>query len=745
MLKRLWSLISATLLLTIPGILLSPGKASGQQNLIQNPGFEESSGGGDILSGWSMTPDSEGKAQSTRKEVHAGNAAIEVPANSSIEQRTKALPVGAYVCRCWAKSPIAQTVTLLIRNPEQPWLAYSCAEIKLPAKEWVKVEGFCAVNAQGPLSIAFGGVSKEFHQYHGTGQDMTAPIMVDDFELMRYEPKNDGRVSVWEADKASGLEAVLAARDRWSSITTPTHHFSGLPILQAGKTLITLREIDGALLVYSSDGNKIVERCVALPFPALSKAACGLVRNGEQLGIQVRSGSGENSYTAWISNHGLIHLEPDRIARFELQDCHLRYGILPSFVGTDLCVSPRQVAGAKEFCLPSTQWFVGLVDGHNTMMVAAWETNTQSVRVSAAGGAGNELIEKVSVGTSSGGLFLSFIESPGLWHQEALKEDWLGDYIPIAWQRPFPARWMGHLYVTAGKKSSFRDPGIGYSFPIACAKTRMWGVWFEDWNHYPFFFDGAQTVLHFEKTFLPQGEAVIYFLEPAAADIYSPVEIVEQALGPERAAALFDFGANQLKTLKYSTPPRFVLDRPVCATTTRLSKIKQEEKPTFGVDLATHLYEFIREIRGRVDEYQAFFDQTKDYVSARESDPKLHDYAKILENMVSEGQQQAEHIYATPLPTVETKVEKMKALLREGKGDGFDCGNLDVRNTAGDQDDLCRRDNRYVIKLVQTAALQCGDSPEKAEIATHIWESARTVLRRPTRWEPRRTLYFFEP
>jgi len=87
----------------------------------------------------------------------------------------------------------------------------------------------------------------------------------------------------------------------------------------------------------------------------------------------------------------------------------------------------------------------------------------------------------------------------------------------------------------------------------------------------------------------------------------------------------------------------------------------------------------------------------------------------------------------------------MKAQLREGRGDGYDCGKLDVRDTAGSQDDLCRRYNRLVLRLTQTAALKCGDSAEKAAIATHIWDEARKVVRQPTRWEPRRTLYFFEP
>jgi len=217
-------------------------------------------------------------------------------------------------------------------------------------------------------------------------------------------------------------------------------------------------------------------------------------------------------------------------------------------------------------------------------------------------------------------------------------------------------------------------------------------------------------------------------------------------LGHDKAVALFDLGANQLRKLNYSTPDQFMFDRPVCATTTRLSKIKQGDKPTVGIDLATHLFEFIREIRARVDQYRAFFSETKEYLETeKQQHPELKAYADELEGMVTKAQSHSEQIYATSLESVQAKTEKMKVLLRQGEGDGFNCGNLDVRNPAGAQDDLCRRYNRVVIKLAQTAALKCGDSPQKAVIATHLWNESRAVLRRPTRWESRRTLYFFEP
>jgi hypothetical protein len=386
------------------------------------------------------------------------------------------------------------------------------------------------------------------------------------------------------------------------------------------------------------------------------------------------------------------------------------------------------------------------VDGNDSMLVAVWPSDSQAVSLGLSGTAENRLIDSLSIATDKHGFSFSLVEHAGLWHRETLNEDWLGEYVPIKWERPFPARWMGHFFVTPGGAPSFLNPYMAYSFPMASARTRMWGVWFESWNHYPFYFDGPRTIFHFEKSFVPNDEALIYFLEPAAANLYSPCEIVTQALGREKADALFDYDANQLKKLKYSTPGQFMFDRPVCATTTRLSKIKGEEKPTVGVDLATHLYEFIREIRGRVDQYGASFTQMKDYLAGeKKAHPELQDYITELEGMISAAQAQSEEIYTTPLSAVAEKTDAMKKLLQEGKGDGFDCGKLDVRGTAGAQDDLCRRYNRVVMRLAQTAASKCGDSPQKAVIAKHIWDQSRAVLRQPTRWESRRTLYFFEP
>lgn len=739
----------AAVAILFAGLLCTSSDAAAEQNLLKNPGFEDVAPGGDTPPNWATGADSMGKAVLTDKGAHAGQHGVAIPAHSTVEQKVGAAAPGAYVARCWVKSEAEQPVTLLLQDPDRPWAAYICSEIKVPRDQWVQLEAFCALDRNSSLTLTLGGMSKEFRFYHGVAGEMGAPIIADDFELIRYEPKPPAELAplaVWDAKKELPPLIEWSAKDQWAKIESPTHTFAGTPVLLGRHLAGAVRNSDGGLVISAVQEGGLKPRCVVVPSIALPAPKCTLVQASGRTGVRVSSEAGDRSYTAWFTPRGLISVEAKRVPQFQVRDCRLRYGLLPSFAGTDLCYTPTKLPGAKDICIPSTQWFVGLVDGNDSMLVAVWESDSQAVSLGLSGEREHRLIDSLSIATKKNGFSLSFVEHAGLWHQEPLKEDWLGEYVPIGWERPFPARWMGHFFVTPGGEPSFREPYMDYSFPIADAKTRMWGVWFEDWNHYPFFFDGPHTVFHFEKTFVPNGEALIYFLQPAAADLYSPCEIVEQALGQEKAAALFDFDANRLRRLKYSTPDQFQFDRPVCATTTRLSKIKQEEKATVGVDLATHLYEFIREIRGRVDQYGAFFGQVKGYLaSEKTAHPELGGYVTELEGMVAEAQSKSKEIYATPLSSVQKKTDAMKKLLQAGKGNGFDCGDLDVRDTAGSQDDLCRHYNRLVMRLAQTAASKCGDSPQKAVIAKHIWDQSRAVLRQPTRWESRRTLYFFEP
>jgi hypothetical protein len=721
-------------------------QAQAQENLLKNPGFEEGASKENSIPNWTSIAEGAGRAQLSDTQPKSGRHCLAIPAHTAVEQKIEKAEAGAYVARCWINSQSEQSVTLILQDAERPWAAYTCSEVSVPSNRWVQVEVFCAMDRSGTLAIEVGGTSKEFRFYHGTAGEMGSPILIDDCELIRYEPKTPPGLAVWDAKEELGPLFDRSAKDQWSPVESQSHVFAGTPVFLGRHLAASVRKQDGGLAIYSVQDQTLRPRGVLVPSPAFKVSKCTLLQTNGRTGLHVASENGDSSYTAWVTPKGVISIEPVHVPQFVVRDIRVRYGLLPSFVGTDICYAPQKLPGLKQVSIPSTQWFVGLRDGNDSMLVAVWDADTQAASLGLSGEGENRMIDSLSIATDKGGVSISFVEHARLWRQETLKEDWLGEYVPIEWERPFPAQWMGHFFVTAGGRPSFREPRMDYAFPIANAKTRMWGVWFEDWNHYPFFFDGQRTMLHFEKTFIPNGEALIYFLERAAADLYSPCEIVEQVLGKEKASTLFDFDGNAIRKLKYSTPSEFVYDRPVCATTTRLSKIKQEDKATVGVNLVTHLYEFIREIRGRVDQYAAFFKEVKTYLETEnKTHPEMHQYIAELEAMVTEAQPKSQEIYNTPLATVQRKIDSMKKLLVEGKADGFDCGDLDVRGTAGAQDDLCRRYNRMVMRLAQTAALKCGDSPGKAVIAKHLWDQSRKVLRQPTRWESRRTLYFFEP
>jgi hypothetical protein len=661
-----------------------------------------------------------------------------------VEQTIHGAKAGPYLAHCWIKSQAEQHITLVLKNPVRPWAAYSWSEITVPKGQWTKVETFCDLDQDGDLTFTVGGMSLENRMYHGAGSDMTSPILIDDAELVRYESAPRTR-SIWDATQKSEDHLDWSATGQWQNVTADSHTFTGTAAFQAGQIAGSVQNSNGRLILKNVGDTHSAPRAVLVPAPVFKVSACNLITSNGRTGIHIQSDDGQHEYTAWINTNGVVRIETKGISSFTIQNCALRYAILPSFVGSDICFDPAQRPSLKQVRIPSTQWLVGLVEGNENIMTATWDSDAQTIEMGVEGES-KQLFNSLTIGTEKGGFSISFANHPAIWHREPLQEDWLGDYIPIGWQRPFEARWMAHFFVSSGGEASFNHPYMNYSFPIAQMKTRMWGVWFEDWNHYPFYFDGPRTIVHFEKSFVPKGDALFYFLQPAAAEVTSPVEALETALGKEKTAARLDLDANQLRKLDYSTPDEFMYDRPVCATTTRLSHIKQEEKGTVGVNLATHLFEFIRGIRARVDQYLAFSNQMKTYLAEQKTNhPELGNYLKELESIIDEGQSKTARIYTTPLAAVQTKTDAMKVQLQQGKGDGYDCGNLDVRGPAGAQDDLCRRFNRAILRLEQTAALQCDGSTEKAAIAKYIWDQSRAVLRRPTRWEPRRTLYFFEP
>ena len=458
-----WALILPVCLL----VAMAGQPAQAGTNLLKNPGFEEVGPDKNSPPNWSSRSESANSGSVTDKEPHAGRQCIAIPANTAMEQRVEGVEPGAYVARCWIKSKAEQPVTILLQDPERPWAAYTCAEVAVPVDRWVQLEAFCPLDQQSTLVFTVGGTSKDFRFYHGTPGEMGTPILVDDCELVRYTPLHAPALQVWDAKEALGNGATALVLDKEAAVEGQSHVFTGTPVFQGWQLGGTVRHEDGALIISSVRNAVLNRRAVVTPSPAFRAAQCILVRTNERTGIRVSSDNGERSYTAWVSSKGVVSIEARGVPQFVVRDCRLRCGLLPSFVGTDICYAPQKLPGVKQISIPSTQWFVGLVDGNDCMLMAVWDTDSQAVALGLSGEGENRMIDSLSIATDRAGFSLSLADHPRLWHQEALKEDWLGEYPTIGWERPFPARWMGQFFVTSGRKPSFREPYMDYSFPIA--------------------------------------------------------------------------------------------------------------------------------------------------------------------------------------------------------------------------------------------------------------------------------------
>ena len=411
-----------------------------QENLLKNPSFEESAREDGTPPNWERSGPNSARVAVADREAHEGRQCVSIPAQCAVEQRIENVPAGAYVLRCWVKSESDEPITLCLQDPDRPWEAFACAELQAPRNRWTRLEAFCVLDQKGTLAVMIGGMSDQFRLYHGLAGEMTSPILLDDCELLRREPAAFSAVALWDAGKELSTMPDWSAKAEWSPVNTLSYSFIGAPVFQARHLAGAVRGADGGLVICAIQSQALKARTVLVPSPPFTHPRCTVVHSGDRTGIHVASQDGEHAYTAWLTTKGLVSIEASHVQSFQAQGCALQYGVLPSLVGSDICYDPRQLLEAKQIGLPSTQWFVGLVHGEDSMLVAAWDTDSQAVSLGLAGDGENRMIDSLSLATDKAGFSISFVEHPGLWHKEPLKEDWLDDYVPVAWERPFPAR-----------------------------------------------------------------------------------------------------------------------------------------------------------------------------------------------------------------------------------------------------------------------------------------------------------------
>ncbi|NUQ62205.1 MAG: hypothetical protein HUU20_06940 [Pirellulales bacterium] len=521
----------------------------------------------------------------------------------------------------------------------------------------------------------------------------------------------------WEAVAADRLPLVLQ-REAWLGT----------------ETMLCALEPGGAkVAVFTRRAERLVLRASIHAGPAGTGVQYRLVDNGSRggLGVEV-SRDGVVQYTLRALPSGLIELMPGKSGLLEFSGCRLSYALVPSLIGTDLLYAPAAFPGKQRLCLPPMNLLVGLVEGGDCTMAAAWPPGDQTVQLGLADQESPRSFDRLAVAPAGRSVYLQFVEQPGIWHAEPLKPAYLEKDAVIAWKRPFEAKWIGYFFV--------ESEDIGYPYYFLNEKRKLWGRYMRSWYEYPVWFDGARTCLHFEKKSPPRGDLLIYCLEKHRRDAgpASPVEVLEEALGKEEAAGLLDFAGIEER-------PLLAHREAVCAMTNKMQEffnagIEVKQK-AFIAQRCGDVADFIAMIRRRVEEYGQF---------GREMQQLLHDRGQVLsedargdlESIAGEIEQAArEDLPKVSLEEVRGWTNQMKQLAREvrpSNSQQYEKLAQQCRSVAGSQDELARELSIRAIRLMETAAAVGVDSPEQARLVARIVADCRRILRHPTWWEPRR-------
>jgi len=237
-------------------------------------------------------------------------------------------------------------------------------------------------------------------------------------------------------------------------------------------------------------------------------ASCKVIEGNKKKQVEIRAlfsaGQKQIEGSFFFDLEGAIEIKPSRNMEGISIFSKIRYGVLPGVILDDIIYNPKGYSSATELHVPSENLFVGLLKGNDGIVVCAWPSGNQKVKLLLADSEkDNDLFKVVKIQLDGNNAFVRLITTHGIWHKEKLLPIYLGKDTEIDWKRPFPAKWKTHLNEVNNIKTAFS---------FKSKKNRGWRPRI-GWYIYPVWFEGQRTMFHLSKKVPPTGDALIYALE----------------------------------------------------------------------------------------------------------------------------------------------------------------------------------------------------------------------------------------
>jgi hypothetical protein len=500
----------------------------------------------------------------------------------------------------------------------------------------------------------------------------------------------------------------------------------------------------GKVVVYSKadPSNKTVE---FVPLQLKGKLAsitnCRILQNtGDEAALEVffsAEGTAENVSAIFsFSQTEIVEIRPAENMKGISLLSPIEYGIVPDFIADDLIFNPREYPSMTTLHIPSANLFLGLLKGQNSMLVITWPKGKQQMRLVLDNKEREpRLIESVDFDNDGKSIYLALLEAPGIWHKEELKASYLETDVGINWTRPFPAKWITHLY----------EADVRTTFTFREAKGKIWrGV--AGSYIYPVWFSGQNACYHLSKKIPPKGESLIYFLQRKGTpnSVSTPVDVMKATLGRQTCDTILDLPGRALRT-HHRRGSAGIRRACTCGCTEATQVVfeagEEVEKKEYVEGAVDDMVYFVTRHMERINEYQDFARDMMGFLSTTKKSnadltPFLDGMASIAQQILQEYSRQKDNIKS--LEYTDQMAVKTKALTAKKAPSSLSAySDLSEkwRAMGGAQDDLVAQSHRITRKLFQEAGYACVNDPKAVEIAEEIRRRCRKCLRNPDGYE----------
>ncbi|MDD4873029.1 MAG: hypothetical protein PHR77_20950, partial [Kiritimatiellae bacterium] len=301
-----------------------------------------------------------------------------------------------------------------------------------------------------------------------------------------------------------------------------------------------------------------------------------------------------------------------------------KYAILPDIFGSDLVVDARDCQ-SSHIRFPSEKMVAQLTDSGNAIVMCAWRSSEQKVKMTLSGEGENRIIDSMRIGCNKDfNIWISVLAAPNIWYRQDIK-----DLNPVKdkkldWQIPFQAIWRADFRRDDGMIDSWpmiikKPDGEFDSFGIGLSRKRT--IWASSRGTFawPACIEGSSALLRISRfeglpdlKYKSDASVLIYPFQknndsPAAT--FGVIDILRMALRNTSESKL-------VEEMRVKRVPRDKYPA-TCAVTAEYEKIfdAKEEKSKKNELLIRldAMDNFVLGIRSRINEYTSWAKEIREY------------------------------------------------------------------------------------------------------------------------------------